>query len=391
MQGYNLLIAFNVDKNKVLMCKRRKPPYQGMINFPGGKIEKGEAGLEGAYRELWEETGITKEDIVLTHLMDFTYYLSDCYLEVYVGRLNKDREVFGEENELFWSEIDCDFFDTKKYAGEGNIGHKQIYWNYKYKTWEGWIMFHISNFTNNDDINVLDSMGPFTVIEYARDLSVAPTNAMAAYFCNAMNVRKRQVMCDLSQANVTVQSGAMQWMVGNVKATTGIKGVGDLLGKAVRGKVTGESAIKPEYTGDGVMVLEPTYKHIILLDVDDWNGSVVLDDGMFLACDANLRHKAVMRSTLSSAAAGNEGLFNLGIVGSGVLCLESPCPKEELVEVTLRDDVIKIDGNMAVAWSGSLDFTVERSGRSLMGSAVSGEGLVNVYRGTGKVLFAPVR
>ena len=252
-------------------------------------------------------------------------------------------------------------------------------------------MFHISNFTNNDDINVLDSMGPFTVIEYARDLSVAPTNAMAAYFCNAMNVRKRQVMCDLSQANVTVQSGAMQWMVGNVKATTGIKGVGDLLGKAVRGKVTGESAIKPEYTGDGVMVLEPTYKHIMLLDVDEWNGSVVLDDGMFLACDANLRHKAVMRSTLSSAAAGNEGLFNLGIVGSGVLCLESPCPKEELVEVTLRDDVIKIDGNMAVAWSGSLDFTVERSGRSLMGSAVSGEGLVNVYRGTGKVLFAPVR
>ena len=252
-------------------------------------------------------------------------------------------------------------------------------------------MFHISNFTNNDDINVLDSMGPFTVIEYARDLSVAPTNAMAAYFCNAMNVRKRQVMCDLSQANVTVQSGAMQWMVGNVKATTGIKGVGDLLGKAVRGKVTGESAIKPEYTGDGVMVLEPTYKHIILLDVDDWNGSVVLDDGMFLACDANLRHKAVMRSTLSSAVAGNEGMFNLGIIGSGVLCLESPCPKEELVEVTLRDDVIKIDGNMAVAWSGSLDFTVERPGRSLVGPAVSGEGVVNVYRGTGKVLFAPVR
>ena len=229
------------------------------------------------------------------------------------------------------------------------------------------------------------------MIEYKRDLSVSPQSAMNAYFCDAMNVRKRQVICDLSKSPVTTQAGAMQWMVGNVKATTGIKGVGDLLGKAVRGKVTGESAIKPEYTGDGVMVLEPTYKHIILLDVDDWNGSVVLDDGMFLACDANLRHKAVMRSTLSSAVAGNEGMFNLGIVGSGVLCLESPCPKEELVEVTLRDDVIKIDGNMAVAWSGSLDFTVERSGKSLMGSAVSGEGLVNVYRGTGKVLFAPVR
>lgn len=252
-------------------------------------------------------------------------------------------------------------------------------------------MFQISNFTDNDDIRVLSSLGLFTVIEYVRDLSVMPGNAETAYFCNAMNVRKRQVICDISKANVTVQAGAMQWMVGNVHATTGLKGVGDLFGKAVRGKVTGESAIKPEYTGDGIMVLEPTYKHLLLLDLADWNGSIVLDDGLFLACDSKLKHKAVMRSNLSSAVAGNEGLFNLGIVGNGVVCLESQCPKEELVEIHLQDDVLKVDGNMAVAWSGSLDFTVERSGKSLIGSAASGEGLVNVYRGTGKVLLAPVQ
>lgn len=251
-------------------------------------------------------------------------------------------------------------------------------------------MFHISNFTSNDDIQVLSKLGPFTVIEYLRDLSVTPSDAQTAYFCNAMNVRKRQVICDTSKANVTVQAGAMQWMVGNVHATTGLKGVGDLFGKAVRGKVTGESAIKPEYTGEGILVLEPTYKHLLLLDLEDWNGSIVLDDGLFLACDSSLKHKAVMRSNLSSAVAGNEGLFNLGIVGNGVVCLESPCPKEELVEISLQDDVLKIDGNMAIAWSGSLDFTVERSGKTLIGSAASGEGLVNVYRGAGKVLLAPV-
>ena len=116
----------------------------------------------------------------------------------------------------------------------------------------------------------------------------------------------------------------------------------------------------------------------------------MLDDGLFLACDAQLKHKAVMRSNFSSAVAGNEGLFNLGIVGDGVLCLETPCPREELIEITLQEDMLKIDGNMAIAWSGSLDFTVERSGKSLAGSAASGEGLVNVYRGTGKVLLAPV-
>ena len=239
-------------------------------------------------------------------------------------------------------------------------------------------------------IAVLNSLGPFTVIEYQRDLSVMPHNATLAYFCNEMNVRKRQVICDVNQANITLQAGAMQWTVGNVNATTGVKGVGDFFGKAVRGKATGESAIKPEYTGNGILVLEPTYKHILLVDLKDWNGSIVLDDGLFLACDARLKHKAVMRSNLSSAVAGNEGLFNLGVVGEGVLCLEAPCPKEELVEITLQDDVLKVDGNMAIAWSGSLSFTVERSGKTLLGSAASGEGLVNVYRGTGKVLLAPV-
>ena len=252
-------------------------------------------------------------------------------------------------------------------------------------------MYQIRNFTDNDDIRVLDQQGAFTVVEYQRDLSVSPSNAQVAYFCNEMNVRKRQVVCDVARSPITVQAGAMQWTVGNVNATTGVKGVGDFLGKAMRGKATGESAIKPEYTGTGTLVLEPTYKHILLLNVADWNGSVVLDDGLFLACEAGLKHKAVMRSNLSSAVAGGEGLFNLGITGSGVLCLESPCPREELVEITLKDDVLKVDGNMAIAWSGSLNFTVERSGKSLIGSAASGEGLVNVYRGTGKVLLAPVR
>ena len=252
-------------------------------------------------------------------------------------------------------------------------------------------MYQIKNFFDNDDVKVIDSLGAFSVIEYQRDLSVTPEGAMNAYYCSAMNVRKKQVVCDVSKASITLQAGAMQWTVGNVNATTGIKGVGDFFGKAMRGSVTGESAIKPEYTGDGTLVLEPTYKHILLIDVADWNGSVVLDDGLFLACESTLSHKAVMRSNISSAVAGNEGLFNLGIQGKGILCLESPCPREELIEITLQNDVLKVDGNFAIAWSGSLDFTVERSGKSLIGSAASGEGLVNVYRGTGKVLLAPVR
>ena len=250
-------------------------------------------------------------------------------------------------------------------------------------------MYQIHNFFDNDDVQVLSELGPFRVIEYQRDLSVMPDSAMVAYYSSQMNVRKRQLVCDLSKAPVTIQAGAMQWMLGNVNATTGVKGVGDLFSKAVRGKVSGESAIKPEYTGNGLLVLEPTYKHLILMDAADWGGSVVLDDGLFLACDSNLKHKAVMRANFSSAVAGGEGLFNLSLNGRGVFCIESECPKEELVEITLQDDVLRIDGNYAIAWSSTLEFTVERSGKSLIGSAASGEGLVNVYRGTGKVLMMP--
>lgn len=250
-------------------------------------------------------------------------------------------------------------------------------------------MYQISNFTDNDDVKILSELGAFKIIEYQRDLSVSPQTAVTAFFSAQMNIKKRQLVCDLSKAKVTIQAGSMQWMLGNVNATTGIKGVGDFLGKAVRGRASGESAIKPEYTGDGILVLEPTYKYLILMNAADWGGGVVLDDGLFLACESSLQHKAVMRSNLSSAVAGGEGLFNLSLNGSGVFCIESECPREELIEISLQNDVLKVDGNYAIAWSRSLDFTVERSGKSLIGSAASGEGLVNVYRGTGKVLMMP--
>ncbi|AZN39343.1 NUDIX hydrolase [Paenibacillus albus] len=123
MQGYNCLMVYNPEMDRLLMCRRLKDPYKGLSNLVGGKIEPGEAGMDGAYRELEEETGIRAEDIVLHHIMDFKYYLQDCYVEVYAGRLKRPVTVEGDENELYWSDLDHDFFDMSLYAGEGNIGH----------------------------------------------------------------------------------------------------------------------------------------------------------------------------------------------------------------------------------------------------------------------------
>ena len=244
----------------------------------------------------------------------------------------------------------------------------------------------------NENRKYAKSIENFHVLEYVQDASVSPMNAMNEYFMSKMNVRRRQVVIDIDKDHAAViQAGSMQWMGGNVQATSGVKGIGDFLGKALKGAVTKETAVKPEYVGEGCLVLEPTYKYIILADVGKWGSAgMTIEDGMFLACDANVKSKVVARKNLSSAVLGGEGLFNLSLQGNGVAALESNVPEDELIEVILENDELKIDGNLAVCWSSNLEFTVERSTKTLVGSAVSGEGLVNVYRGTGRVLMCPV-
>ena len=94
MKKYNVIAIFNKSLTKTLMCKRTKDPYMGMYNLIGGKIEKENDGLNEAYREL-----------------------------VYYGILNKNVKLIEEVNKLEWVDINDNFFDMNKYAGEGKIGH----------------------------------------------------------------------------------------------------------------------------------------------------------------------------------------------------------------------------------------------------------------------------
>lgn len=244
----------------------------------------------------------------------------------------------------------------------------------------------------NENRKFIKTVENFHILEYVQDASVSPMNAIDEYFMSKMNVRRRQIVIDVNQDHsAVIQAGSMQWMSGNIQATTGVKGIGDFFGKALKGAVTKESAVKPEYVGNGCLVLEPTYKYIILQDVAKWGTvGMTVEDGMFLACDARVRRNIIARKNISSAVLGGEGLFNMSLQGTGVVALECNVPENELIEIELENDELKIDGNLAVCWSSNLDFTVERTTKTLVGSAVSGEGLVNVYRGTGRVLMSPV-
>lgn len=128
MKRYNIIMLVDAAGENLLMCHRKKPPYQGLYNLVGGKAEPDEDGLHAAYRELREETGATAADVCLHHLATFSYPhggagLPPYALEAYVGRLGRVIEVTGEENPLVWMPLTEDFFDMTKFAGEGSIGH----------------------------------------------------------------------------------------------------------------------------------------------------------------------------------------------------------------------------------------------------------------------------
>lgn len=123
MKKLNLIVVFDSNLEKVLFCIRAKEPYKGQYNFVGGKIEEGEDNDDAAYRELFEETGISRNDIELDHFMDINYFKYDNNLQVYYGILKHEVELKAEKNKLEWVTIDEKLLDKTKFAGNYNIPH----------------------------------------------------------------------------------------------------------------------------------------------------------------------------------------------------------------------------------------------------------------------------
>ncbi len=123
MRKLNLIVIFNKDLSKILFCIRAKEPYKGLYNFVGGKVENGESNDEAAYRELFEETGISCNDIELEHFMDLNYFKYENNLQVYYGILKHEVNLVEEKNKLEWVTISDRLLDNSIFAGNYNIPH----------------------------------------------------------------------------------------------------------------------------------------------------------------------------------------------------------------------------------------------------------------------------
>ena len=123
MRKLNLIVVFSKDLKEALFCIRAKEPYKGLYNFVGGKVEKDEDNETAAYRELFEETGISKENIKLDHFMDLNYFKYENNIQVYYGILENEVKLVEEKNKLVWLPINEKLLDNKKFAGNYNIPH----------------------------------------------------------------------------------------------------------------------------------------------------------------------------------------------------------------------------------------------------------------------------
>lgn len=242
-----------------------------------------------------------------------------------------------------------------------------------------------------ENIKIIDSANfggvKIEVMEYQKLMGSTDSKAaMDLYYMEKQNIRVRQVAVYINNDAISVQPGAMSYFQGPLEMISGMT-PGNAIGRLFSGAVTGEGAAQPEYKGSGMLVLEPSFQHFLLLQLD--HEEIIVDKGMFYCAQTGVAVKPIMQRNISSALAGGEGLFQISLSGTGLVVLECPVPSCEIDVIELQKDTLRVDGNFAVLRSASLEFTVERSAKTLLGSAVSGEGLVNVYRGTGSVWLAP--
>ena len=227
------------------------------------------------------------------------------------------------------------------------------------------------------------------VLQYDRLVGSANTNsAENLFFMGQQNIKPRQVAVYVNNDTVKVEAGAMSYLQGPLNIVSNSNGAGNAVGRMIGGIAAGERGSIPEYQGSGVLVLEPSFKHFLVLELNQGE-TIVADKGMFFLAQGSVDIKPIMNSQISTALLSGEGIFQLQLTGPGLVILESPVPVDEINIIHLDNDILKVDGNFALLRTGNITLSVERSARTLLGSIASGEGLVNVFKGTGDVWVAP--
>lgn len=247
------------------------------------------------------------------------------------------------------------------------------------------------NFTNK--LNMLAQMeydSKFQILEYeSLDGATDVETAFGLNIIRKNGIKLKQVRIILENSAVRLETGVLSYMKGDIEIKNKLGGVLELGKKLISSKLTGETVFKPIYKGTGEIFLEPSFGHFALIELED--DEIIIDDGMFFACEEGIEIDVTMQKNISSALLGNEGLCQTRLEGSGIVAIKIPVPESEIFKCVLINDTLKVDGNFVILRTGNIEFSVEKSSKSIVDSLTNGEGLVNVYRGSGEVWLMPTK
>lgn len=195
-----------------------------------------------------------------------------------------------------------------------------------------------------------------------------------------------RLLFKLTNGGLLLEPGLLHYMVGSLSISTS-SSVSNLTSMLKRAAAS-ESSSLTEIQGTGEVYLEPTQgEHFLIVELE--NDVLIADKGLFYAGSNSLKVSSEMQSNISAALFGGEGLFQTKVEGNGIAVFQSPVPVEELVCIDLNNEKLSVDGTFAILRTGNIAFKVEKSAKSMLGSAKSGEGFLQTFSGTGKVWIAP--
>lgn len=208
------------------------------------------------------------------------------------------------------------------------------------------------------------------------------------FFMKQINVKPKYIRIILNNDKLTTEAGALYYLNGNIKSDVEIGNVVNVTKKIFRKLATQEKIFNPIYIGKGEVILEPSFGHFLLLELN--NEEIIVDKSMYYCSLGDIEISTFTQKNASSVLIGGEGLFQTKISGSGIVGLSLDVPISEVKKYELEEgQVLQVDGNFAVLRSGNIKFTVEKSSKSLLHSAVSGEGFLQTFRGNGVVWLTP--
>ena len=217
------------------------------------------------------------------------------------------------------------------------------------------------------------------------DISIAQT----LFFAEQVGLRLKQVRITLRNGEAVLESGALHFMKGNITAETSVGGLGGFAKKLVTSALTNETTFRPRYRGTGEIYTEPTFGHFLVINLV--NEEAIVERSMYYASEGSVELGVAVQKNVSSALFGGEGLIQTRVYGTGWCVLTCPVPASEVVRYQLNNEKLSVDGTFALLRKGKIDFRVEKSTKSLIGTATSGEGLLQTFTGTGEVWLAPTQ